>query len=385
LAAEEKSRLAELARGITNYSLSGLAGLYCYFLLLSHAWLARGGVAGWLIPSEFMGVNYGRQVKVYLLNRVTLLRIHRFDPKDVQFDDALVSSAVVWFRNDPPPPDHQVEFSFGGTLTTPALSRMVPVALLDSSSKWTRFPVSDERKITVHKTVLSDLFTIKRGVATGANEFFILSAAQAAEYEIPKEFLRPILPSPRYLEQDEIEADAKGNPVTEKPLFLLSCNLPEKVVRDSHPGLWRYLESGVREGISTRYLSTHRSPWYAQEDRSPASLLCTYMGRGGAKRESPFRFILNHSQAIAANVYLMLYPKPVLRSLLEQKPDLLRCIWQSLQKVPPEMLVRGGRVYGGGLHKMEPKELAGICADELFAECESIKGAEVSQTLSLFD
>ena len=48
-----------------------------------------------------MDVNYGKAVKHYLLSRVTLLHIHRFDPNDVQFADALVSSAVVWFRNKP--------------------------------------------------------------------------------------------------------------------------------------------------------------------------------------------------------------------------------------------------------------------------------------------
>jgi hypothetical protein len=42
-----------------------------------------------LIPSEFMDVNYGAAVKRYLLNKVTLLHIHRFDPHDVQFGDAL--------------------------------------------------------------------------------------------------------------------------------------------------------------------------------------------------------------------------------------------------------------------------------------------------------
>ena len=55
--------------------------------------MADDGLAAWLIPSEFMDVNYGRAIKEYLLNQVTLLRIHRFDPSDVQFNDALVSSA----------------------------------------------------------------------------------------------------------------------------------------------------------------------------------------------------------------------------------------------------------------------------------------------------
>jgi adenine-specific DNA-methyltransferase len=110
--------------------IAGLAGLYCYFLGLSHARLAPGAISGWLIPSEFMDVNYGQAVKRYLLQRVTLLRIHRFDPSDVQFADALVSSAVVWFRNEAPPKDHVVRFTFGGTLLEPNLSRVVSAQAL---------------------------------------------------------------------------------------------------------------------------------------------------------------------------------------------------------------------------------------------------------------
>ena len=90
-----KKRLKQAAFDAAEMNLSGLAGLYCYFLALSHCWMQSDCIAAWLLPSEFMDVNYGRAVKDYLLNRVTLLQIHRFNPIDVQFDDALVSSVVV--------------------------------------------------------------------------------------------------------------------------------------------------------------------------------------------------------------------------------------------------------------------------------------------------
>jgi hypothetical protein len=80
-----------------HLDISGLAGLYCYFLLLSHDWMEEQGLAIWLIPSEFMDVNYGVTLRRYLTEHVTLLHIHRFCPTDVQFTDALVSSAVVVF------------------------------------------------------------------------------------------------------------------------------------------------------------------------------------------------------------------------------------------------------------------------------------------------
>ena len=76
----EKLRLQTRTRQACGVEIGGLAGLYCHFLGLSHAWLASGAVAIWLVPSEFMDVNYGDAVKRYLLQRVTLLHVHRFDP-----------------------------------------------------------------------------------------------------------------------------------------------------------------------------------------------------------------------------------------------------------------------------------------------------------------
>ncbi len=105
--------------------------------------MTDGGIAGWLIPSEFMDVNYGQAVKRYLLNHVTLLQIHRFDPNDVQFADALVSSAVVWFRKTPPPQESPSNVHFRRhALRTNAISRELSLRTLAHEPKWTRFPVS---------------------------------------------------------------------------------------------------------------------------------------------------------------------------------------------------------------------------------------------------
>lgn len=369
LAVEEKARLQHLTRARLGIRLSGLAGLYCYFLLLSHDWLANGGLAGWLIPTEFMGVNYGKQIRQYLLKNVTLLHIHRFSPEDVQFGDALVSSAIVWFNKQTPLADHKVRFSYGGALSNPQTSRSISRAELLRADKWTQFPTSAGppapvvQKEAAQRPKLSDLFDIKRGVATGANRFFILPLEQIEKRGLPLELFTPILPSPRYLAIHEIEADADGYPMLDQRLFLLTCDLPERVVEAEYPALWDYLQEGVREGIDQRYLSRHRSPWYTQERRPAAPFLCTYMGRISSTGNNPFRFILNRSKATAPNVYLLLYPKATLAAELQARPALLRSVWTALDGIPPEALMRAGRVYGGGLYKLEPSELANAPAD----------------------
>ncbi|MEP0857600.1 SAM-dependent DNA methyltransferase [Trichocoleus sp. DQ-U1] len=387
----EKLRLKRATEQTSGIKLSGLAGLYCHFLCLSDPWMASDALAGWLIPSGFMDVNYGQQVKEYLLNRVTLLRVHRFYPDDVQFEDALVSSAVVWFRKALPPVNHAVEFTYGGSLTAPKVRELVSVEVLRHTVKWTKFglgyrsrnsngqqlklkdtastegmPLSSEGRNSEFLSLkLSDLFTIKRGLATGANHFFVLTPEQVSTHQLPLEFLKPILPSPRFLSVDEIEADSVGNPMKENKLFLLTCNLPLYEVKAKYPSLWKYLQMGVENGISDRYLCKHRSPWYSQEKRPPAPFLCTYMGRQNTSRGRPFRFILNHSLATATNVYLMLYPKPALEKALLKKPELLRLVWQALNQMDDETLMGEGRVYGGGLYKLEPKELGNASAQKI--------------------
>ena len=357
----EKARLQHRTQQASGMKVSGLAGLYCHFLGLSHAWMATGGVGGWLIPSEFMDVNYGHAVKRYLLDCVTLLHIHRFDPNDVQFADALVSSAVVWFRNERPSADNEVKFTFGGTLFEPRITRGVSARALAHEPKWTRFPIANVR-VRLDIPTLSDFFQIKRGLATGDNSFFILSEEAITARGLPMEVFKPILPSPRYLQHDEIQARKDGSPDIDRRLFLLDTKLSEEEIQRRYPSLASYIEEGKAKGIQERYLCKHRALWYGQEERSPAPIVCTYLGRGDAKSGRPFRFILNGSRATVANVYLALYPTRLLARELDSNPCLLRKIWNALNALSPDVLLGEGRVYGGGLHKLEPRELSNVPA-----------------------
>jgi len=93
-----------------------------------------------------------------------------------------------------------------------------------------------------------------------------------------------------------------------------------------------------------------------------------------------------HAQSLpgaVARVYLALYPKPHLASVLENNPDLTRHIWEILRKIHPETLMGEGRVYGGGLHKLEPKEPANVPAQAIAALLPAAKAASNIQT-SLF-
>lgn len=365
LSREVKERLRVLTPELTGLRLSGLSGLYSYFLLLSRSVMSPGGVGAWLVPSEFMDVNYGVHVKRFLTDQVTLLRVHRFESADVQFDDALVSSAVLVFKNEKPGAGHRVSFSVGGTLSRPDRTASCPVTALDPGGKWTALPTVPGHDVPTADLTLGDFFTIKRGLATGCNEFFVLTAERVRNLGLPRDYLRPILPGPRELASDEIRADRSGDPVLDGPRYLLDTDRGEADIRRDCPALWRHLESGMGQGIHRRFLCSRRSPWYSQERRPAAPFLCTYMGRATRRTAAPFRFILNHSQATAANVYLMMYPKPILARHLARSPRHAQELWEGLKSLTVASLKSEGRLYGGGLHKIEPNELCRVSADGL--------------------
>jgi adenine-specific DNA-methyltransferase len=397
----EKQRLQRVSAETAGVKASERCGLYCHFLWIAHQWLAPNGLAGWLVPSEFLSVNYGQQVRDYLLNHVTLIRVHCFLPDDVQFSDALVTSTVVWFRKSEPSPEHRVECSYGGTLATPGQVRGVPLSELRRAKKWNMLSIAASTRpfamqnpehlpgtatpewredhvflnwrdcaaccpdvVRPHYRV-ADLFDVKRGLATGANSFFVLTPEHIALHQIPGEFLLPILPSSRDLREDEIQADSDGNPLVEKLLFLLSCSLPENDVEAAYPSLWKYLQRGKEKGIDRTYVCSHRRPWYIQEKRPASLFVCSYMGRQRSATSSPFRFLLNRSKAVATNAYHVLYPKKNLQEVLCRDSCLPGKLWESLKNLPIENLFIEGRTYGGGLHKMEPRELANVLLGEL--------------------
>lgn len=357
---EQKNKLAAKTRDDIGLSLSGLAGLYCYFILCSHKWLAPNAICGWLIPSEFMDVNYGNILKEYLLNNVHLLRVHRYNPENCKFDDALVSSCVVWFKNEMVSENYDIEFSYGGTHEKPEVSRKICKNVLEKHRKWTHFPEKEsinQKSNSLSTPTLGDFFTIKRGLATGDNNFFILSKEQIDSLNLDMQFLTPILPSPRHLKCDEVFSDNDGHPRLDTQYFLLNCTLTEDEIKEHHPYIWNYLNTG-KETTAQKYLCKNRKVWYFQENRTATPFLCSYMGRGTNEHSAPFRFILNHSKAIATNSYLMLYPKVFLSEAITQSPDVLHKIWEILTNITASDLENEGRIYGGGLKKIEPRELS---------------------------
>lgn len=352
-----KKILSNKAKDLYGIEISGLSGLYIYFVILSTEWIKEDGISCWLIPSEFLCVNYGVSLKEFLLKRVDLISIHSFTAEDVQFDDALVSSSVIIFRNSKPSKS-PVSFSWGDNLENPQEVISIRKECLDHTKKWNKTFLYNNNVNNDEDTKIGTFFTVKRGIATGDNNFFVINKETVKSYDIPENFIMPVAPPPRKLKSNIYSLSQSE----QEGLFLISCSLPLDIIKNSHKGFYKYLCLGIKNEVNLKANCRNRELWYRCETREIAPILVSYMGRDNG--HSPIRFILNEAKATSTNSYLMLYPKNEYRHLFKN-PDIVKQTWIALSQIPKEMLMSYGRIYGGGLFKWEPKELASIPCPQL--------------------
>jgi len=342
--------------------VSGNSNLYLYFIILSSKWLEKYGISAWLIPSEFLKSNYGAALRGFLTSKVTLLRVHNFNPEELQFEGVLVASSVIIFKNSAPKDQNSILYTMNGSITKPKNIKNISCKKLRLLNKWPS-NINDFKGVSNNHLSLKNIFKITRGIATGANSFFILPLNKAINIGIPNEFLKPILPKPNQLKKRIIINNNYGFPDVDPQLCVIDCSLPEDEIKNKFPKMWEYLKIGIDKGITNRTLIKNRKPWYKQEKRTPPPFFCPYFGRINNNGNS-FKFIWNTSNAIATNSYLLMYPIGLLKESLEKGKINEESIFNILnEKIVPK-IEKECRKYGGGLNKLEPKDLGLVNANE---------------------
>ena len=70
---------------------------------------------------------------------------------------------------------------------------------------------------------------------------------------------------------------------------------------------------------------------------------------------------------------------------MEHDCTVIRRIWEILNRLTPDQLLGEGRVYGGGLHKLEPNELSNVDATAISELIPELQGQRPGKQLSLFE
>jgi len=350
-----KGQLRLLSRSLLGRPLDGRTGLHTYFLLRALRLLhPQCGRLAFILPADaFEGIS-APFVWRWVTEHYCLDCVITFEPEASPFPDVDVNPVIVliragqphrrfyWVRCLQPKSIELRRWILADFQYQPLKELSVQVREL-SEALATGLSRPPRRDASCSLTLL-DFATVVRGIATGANEFFLLTRRQAQSLGIPPEFLVPAIGRTRDVPGNIVDyalldrLDSIGRPT------LLFCPDGRPLYRFPD-AVRRYIAEGERRGIPQRPLIATRRPWYKMETRKPPAFLFAYLGRRNA------RFIRNLAGVVPLTGFLCVYPRS------EERP-FVEALWQVLTS---EDVIRNlaivGKSYGSGCIKVEPRAL----------------------------
>ncbi len=327
--------------------LSGYTNIASAFLLKSISELKPGGRLAYILPSEFLNCGYGRLIKEWLIRDGHLDSIIKVECERDAFSEVTTSVCIVLY--DSAIRKEGVAFRNVGAIDelsdvlAKAPTSMVPLCRLDADEKWEGYFVTASERVSPampHLISLSEYGRFSRGIATGANSFFVLSKSDIKAKGLSSSSCRRCITKSHQLKSltfNNRDFDSLVN--EDAPVFLFSPegNLDEAAMR--------YIRYGEELGCDKGFITSHRKPWYKTESRDVSPLLLNVFSRAG------YKVVRNYSSALTLTNFHCFYP----HAIREKYVDWIFLYLHS--NIGRKILSLSKRKYGNLLDKFEPNDL----------------------------
>ncbi len=351
---QTKAELKLFGAELLGKALDGRAGLHIYFLLRALQRLSINGRLAFIMPADTCEGIFALPLWKWITKHYCLDAVVTFSSEASPFPGVDTNPVIVMIRNAAPK-----EYFLWGRCTQRGTQQLKSWTLSGLSEMegndfyirrrqlseglstgLSRLPKQD----ATDGPILGDYAKVLRGIATGANEFFLLTRHQADLLEIPEQFLRPAVGRTRDVIVDTISPEILNNIAKKgRPTLLFSPD--GRPINQFPPPVRRYLAQGEALGLPQKPLIAQRRPWYKMEIRAVPPFLFAYLGRRNS------RFIRNIAGVLPLTGFLCVYP-------LENDPDYVDKLWQIFRHpTTTANLSLVGKSYGGDAIKVEPRAL----------------------------
>ena len=339
---EMRSRLAEETADLCGRR----ASLSAYITAVSLQHLHRQDGLCLLLPAQWLESDYARGLRQRLL-AMRHRRVELWLVKSAMFEDATVDAVVllVGTKKEVPQAFTVAEWHGG---TPVEIERLHP-----SDGEWRNWFEASPSPAQAQRFRLGNIATVRRGVATGANRFFVLSDQDVRKLGLPMTCLRPLVQRLLYYRKGVDQASFNALADCE-PKWLFTT----KPRKNLAAAISRYIEYGESEGYSARHLCSARRVWFDLEhDLQIPDVIITAMSR------DVFHVVTNDlGAAVTNNLYGWRWS--------ESTPDSVRSnVVSWLQSADGQQaLRRSARRQGNNLLKLEPRALSELALPESLFE-----------------
>ena len=327
-----RTRTARLRQYAKMCDLSASADLWTYFLLKVTGHLKDGGSIGAILPWSFLQADYAANLRRWLSARFRSIKVLVLTGDHFKSTNKRV--LLLWLRGY-----GEKSQSIGICCTANVRARHRYRRL--SQETWSRSPVLLADQAAVGKTIegcrkhgfttLGDSVSVRIGVVTDANSFFVLPRGDAYHY-LGWRHLVPIL-----TRGDDLSGLIIAKSPADLCLLKFPVNLPKRCLA--------YIAKGRNLKYHLRSHARRRIPWYVVDIGAPPDAFFHYRVTW-----IPY-MVLNRGRLQSTNSIHRIYFDGM-------SQEDMKWVQVSLLSAPGQLGIEANaRVYGNGILKLEPSGL----------------------------
>jgi adenine-specific DNA-methyltransferase len=338
-----KKNLHDMFNSKLNCRFPATTNYYCYFIFKALYELKDMGRAIFIVPGEFLNSNYGVSVKKYLLEEGSITKIMHFKNSEKIFRDVLTPPVIILFVKNRHATVEFITLSLRDNKLIENSSRLYNVHALDPGKKWKTYFNADRHTFKC-LTSFGTYARAMRGVATGANEFFLLTEPERISRGISLRYVKKCIAKSDYVKWNSWgKVDFKLLKRSDKKVWLLFLN---DYLPGSDPYIEKYIKYGVRKGFNKKHLPRNRKTWYHMEKGNVGDIWI------GTFSRDKLKFIINEAKISNLTCFhSIIFKKPY-------KKYLYFFMGYFMSSVAKDVLSLDLREHGNGLFKLEPDDLS---------------------------
>ncbi|NJE60723.1 N-6 DNA methylase [Thermococcus sp. 21S7] len=380
-----KGKTRRKAMSLSNeegVNLTELTASWVPFVIHAGSFLKDGGRMAMVLPSKLLHVNYAKSFRKWLLKNFKSVILVSFEKRAFSvLEDTIILLGIKGHTKT-----SEVKF-----VTVRSEERLGDIKLLEDFSgypsfspkadeKWTKYLLPPDilreylrivERVEDMTTTVGELGKVTIGVVTGDNSFFTLSVHEAERWNIEREYLVPLVSRAEHL---------KGTRITAEDWKLL-CKLGQKCYLLHVTEPWENLPQHVKEYLNVRgeelrvrdrYKVKIRKRWYEVPGVRFPDIFMSYMIHDIPKI-SANEVRVDGNRATSTNTIHHIFLRRNITPIL-----FATSFYNSLTLASLEL---NGRFYGGGVLKVEPKEVEKIMLPKIKNTKELLRAGETVDRL----